>query len=77
MHQDYHNSFVIQPVLLGCLAVVGGDGEQKKFASEQQRRAVRHAAVQEWLIAPDGPYPVMGRAITYQPGRSRRWRRWR
>ena len=27
LHWDYYNSFVIQPMLLACLAVVGGDEE--------------------------------------------------
>ena len=43
LHWDYYNSFVIQPMLLACLAVVGGDEEWKTFAAEQQRRATRYA----------------------------------
>ena len=67
-HWDYYNSFVIQPMLLACLAVVGGDDKWKTFAAEQTCRAVRYAAVQERLIAPDGSYPVTGRSITYRAG---------
>ena len=68
MHWDYYNSFVIQPMLGACLAVVGKDEEWKAFAAEQTRRAIRYAAVQERLIAPDGSYPVTGRSITYRAG---------
>ena len=68
LHWDYYNSFVIQPMLLACLGVVGGDGEWKKFATEQTRRATRYAAVQERMVAPDGSYPVTGRSITYRAG---------
>ena len=68
MHWDYYNSFVIQPMLGACLAVVGGDKEWRAFAAEQVRRAARYAVVQERLIAPDGSYPVTGRSITYRAG---------
>ena len=68
LHWDYYNSFVIQPMLLACLAVVGGDEEWRSFAAEQTRRAVRYAVVQERLVAPDSSYPVIGRSITYRAG---------
>ena len=68
MHWDYYNSFVIQPMLGACLAVVGEDEEWRAFAAEQKRRAARYAVVQERLIAPDGTYPVTGRSITYRAG---------
>ncbi len=68
LHWDYYNGFVIQPMLLACLAVVGGDEEWKTFAAEHTRRAVRYAVVQERLIAADGSYPVTGRSITYRAG---------
>ena len=68
MHWDYYNSYVIQPMLLACLAVVGRDEEWQKFSAEQTRRATRYAAVQERMVAPDGSYPVTGRSITYRAG---------
>ena len=68
LHWDYYNSFVIQPMLLACLAVVGEDEEWKALNQQEAQRAERYAVVQERLIAPDGSYPATGRSITYRAG---------
>ena len=68
LHWDYYNSFVIQPMLLACLAVVGAEDEWKAFKEKEAQRSERYAVVQERLIAPDGSYPATGRSITYRAG---------
>jgi hypothetical protein len=68
-HWDYYNSFVIHPMLVTILELIGPiddrwDGVRKAV----HERALRYAAVQERLIAPDGSYPAFGRSITYRCG---------
>lgn len=63
-HWDYYNSFVIQPMLVDVLRVMG-DG----FPGMQQRvlaRATRYAAVTERLISPEGTLPPLGRSLQYR-----------
>jgi hypothetical protein len=68
-HWDYYNSFVIQPMLLEALDVVGGEAaEWKVFHEEAKERFKRYATIQERLIAPDGTFPVIGRSIAYRCG---------
>lgn len=68
-HQDYYNSFVIQPFLLTLIDSVGTlEPAWTEMASGIRQRAVRYAALQERMIAPDGSYPVVGRSITYRCG---------
>ena len=68
-HWDYYNSFVIQPMLLDVLATVGSTAPEWKAMMEPVRqRAVRYAAIQERLIAPDGTYPPIGRSLAYRVG---------
>lgn len=68
-HWDYYNSFVIQPMLVEALDVVGEETpELKTFQTKSRERLTRWAAVQERLIAPDGTYPVLGRSIAYRCG---------
>ena len=68
-HWDYYNSFVIQPMLVEALDVVGGETpEWKKFAVVARERLTRFAAIQERLISPDGSYPAIGRSIAYRCG---------
>jgi len=66
MHQDYYNSYVIQPFLLAVLDVTGG--RYREFANRMERIAQRYAELQERLIGVDGSYPVTGRSITYRCG---------
>lgn len=68
-HWDYYNSFVIQPMFLDALEVVGDETpEWKTLRGKVRERLTRWAAVQERLIAPDGSYPVIGRSIAYRCG---------
>lgn len=69
-HWDYYNSFVIQPMLLDVLDVLG-DALPKPLAiepAEAWRRARRYAQVQERMIAPDGSFPPIGRSLAYRCG---------
>jgi hypothetical protein len=68
-HQDYYNSFVIQPFLLMLMDVVGKqDAAWGAMADDIRLRATRYAAIQERMIAPDGTYPIVGRSIAYRCG---------
>jgi hypothetical protein len=68
-HWDYYNSFVIQPMLVEALDVVGDEApEWRDFREKARARLTRYAAIQERLIAPDGSYPVIGRSIAYRCG---------
>ncbi len=68
-HWDYYNSFVIHPMLLAVLDLVGPvDARWDGHRDAVLKRARRYAAVQERLIAPDGTYPPIGRSITYRCG---------
>ncbi len=68
-HWDYYNSFVIQPMLVEALDVIGEESPELKALRDQSRvRLTRWAEIQERLIAPDGTYPVTGRSIAYRCG---------
>ncbi len=68
-HWDYYNAFVIQPMLVEALDVVGEETpELKTFSDKSRERLTRFAAIQERLIAPDGTYPVIGRSVAYRCG---------
>lgn len=68
-HADYYNSFVIQPMLVEALDVVGDESpELKTFQAKSRERLTRWAEIQERLVAPDGSYPVIGRSIAYRCG---------
>ena len=68
-HWDYYNSFVIQPMLVDLLAVVGQEyPDWAALQPEINRRAVRYAAILERLIAPDGSFPAVGRSLAYRSG---------
>jgi hypothetical protein len=68
-HWDYYNSFVIQPMLLEAMEIVGDESPDWRFFRDRVReRFIRFAAIQERLIAPDGSYPVIGRSIAYRCG---------
>lgn len=65
LHQDYYNSFVIQPMLLEVLDAVPG---WATFRAPILQRARRYAAIQERLISPEGTYPAIGRSLAYRFG---------
>ena len=68
-HTDYYNSFVIHPMLMDILAVIGDlYPEWSSMKDEVCRRARRYATVQERLISPEGTYPLIGRSLTYRFG---------
>ena len=68
-HWDYYNSFVIQPMLVEALELIGDEAPEWKALREKARaRLTRWAAIQERLITPDGTYPVIGRSVAYRCG---------
>lgn len=68
-HWDYYNSFVIQPMLLEVLETADAhDARWRPFLPAMRRRAARHAAVLERLVAPDGSFPPIGRSLAYRCG---------
>lgn len=68
-HWDFYNSFVIQPMLIDVLEQMGKvTPKWNDSLPVALKRAVRYAAVQERLIAPDGSYPPLGRSIAYRCG---------
>lgn len=68
-HWDYYNSFVIQPMLLDVAETADArDSRWRELLPKFRARAVRHAAVQERLVAPDGSFPPLGRSIAYRCG---------
>jgi hypothetical protein len=68
-HWDYYNAFVIQPMLVEALDVIGEETpELKIFRDKSRERLTRFAAIEERLIAPDGTYPVIGRSVAYRCG---------
>ncbi len=65
---EFH-AFVIQPMLVEALDVVGEETpELKIFRAKSRERLTRFAAIEERLIAPDGTYPVIGRSVAYRCG---------
>lgn len=68
-HWDYYNSYVIQPMMLEVLEEQIKAGQDKsKTYDTVLRRAIRYAAIQEKLIAPDASYPSIGRSLAYRFG---------
>jgi hypothetical protein len=66
-HWDYYNSYVIQPMLIDILEAVGPETDEwEMFREGILKRAVRYAAVQERMIAPDGSFPPLGRSLCYR-----------
>ncbi len=68
-HFDYYNSFVIHPLLLNVLEVIGRSSKAWNSLKERtERRARRYAAIQERLINPDATFPPTGRSLAYRFG---------
>lgn len=64
---DYYNSFVIQPMYVGCLSLY----TSKHWKSVYQialKRMQRYGVILERMISPEGTFPVFGRSITYRTG---------
>jgi len=68
-HWDYYNSFVIHPMLLDVLRLVGTTApEWQRLTDPVLQRARRYAAIQERLISPEGTFPPIGRSLAYRFG---------
>jgi hypothetical protein len=68
-HFDYYNSLVIQPMLIDVLETLGReDPVWAAMTDVVRKRALRHAAIQERLISPEGTFPPVGRSIAYRYG---------
>lgn len=68
-HWDYYNSYVIQPMMIEVLQEQIDGGYDKKSAYDTAINwAIRYAAIQERLIAPDASYPAIGRSLAYRFG---------
>jgi len=68
-HWDYYNSFVIQPMLLDVMRLVGSTTpEWQAQHAPILARARRYAAIQERLISPEGTFPPIGRSLAYRFG---------
>jgi len=68
-HTDYYNAYVIHPMLVEVLDIVGDEAvEWRDLRAKANARLTRFATVQERLIAPDGSFPVVGRSIAYRCG---------
>lgn len=66
---DYYNSFVIQPMLLDVLRILGDAREEwNSMRAPALAFARRYAEVQERMISPEGTIPPIGRSITYRFG---------
>ena len=60
-HWDYYNSFVIHPMLIEVLEVLGPGAEGVGSpATPVLARARRYAAILERLISPEGAFPPLG-----------------
>jgi hypothetical protein len=68
-HWDYYNSYVIQPMLLQVMDTISKVSKSwSSLSANVQTRAVRFAAIQERIIAPDGSFPAIGRSLAYRCG---------
>ena len=68
-HWDYYNSFVIQPMLVDIIRVLGNQYEDwGNLEQSVNKRAQRYAAIQERLISPEGTFPPIGRSLVYRTG---------
>ncbi|KFC76327.1 DUF2264 domain-containing protein [Massilia varians] len=68
-HADYYNGYVIQPMLVDCLEYL--QQRDRRFVPAYEKvlaRSIRHAAIQERMIAPDGSFPPLGRSLPYRCG---------
>lgn len=68
-HDDYYNSYVIQPYLAAIVSVVNKKTNTYAwFADRLDKITKRYAEIQERMINTDGSFPVTGRSITYRTG---------
>lgn len=68
-HDDYYNSYVIQPFLVDILKTVSGaNNHWDAWQPTVERRARRYAERLERMIHMDGSFPAVGRSICYRAG---------
>lgn len=68
-HDDYYNSYVIQPYLATIISIVNEKSKTYSwFAERLDKINKRYAEIQERAINPDGTFSVTGRSITYRAG---------
>ncbi len=68
-HNDYYNSYVIQPYLATVVSIVNRkNNAYSPFAERLDKITKRYAEIQERMINADGTFPVTGRSICYRAG---------
>lgn len=68
-HDDYYNSYVIQPYLATIVAIVNEKNKTYTWFSDRLDKInKRYAEIQERAINTDGTFSVTGRSITYRTG---------
>ena len=72
-HNDYYNSFVMQPMLVDAGRIMNRYYKGEAPYSDAQydricRRASRYAGVLERSISPEGTFPPFGRSLCYRTG---------
>jgi hypothetical protein len=68
-HWDYYNSFIIHPMLLNILDVIGPfSNAWEPLRPAILSRARRYAAIQERLISPEATYSPIGRSLSDRTG---------
>lgn len=68
-HDDYYNSYVIQPYLAAVVSIVNEKTKTYSWFSDRLDKITkRYAEIQERAINTDGTFSVTGRSITYRAG---------
>lgn len=68
-HFDYYNSFVIQPMLVDIMGIMGNQCSEWEALKESiLTRAQRYGEILEYLISPEGTFPAVGRSLAYRCG---------
>ncbi|MGJ7029971.1 DUF2264 domain-containing protein [Niabella hirudinis] len=68
-HNDYYNSYVIQPYLKEILDIAGQkNGRYKQEREQLSKINDRYSEIQERTINADGSFPAYGRSIVYRSG---------
>jgi len=68
-HDDYYNSYVIQPYLAAVVSIVNEKNKTYSwFTDNLDKINKRYAEIQERAINTDGTFSVTGRSITYRAG---------
>ncbi len=68
-HDDYYNSYVIQPYLAAVVSIVNEKTKTYSWFSDRLDKITkRYAEIQERAINTDGTFSVTGRSITYRTG---------